>query len=165
MIRSSSHVRETLSRNVVRSKIDSFYPNGDALIRDWSERDYGVDFVLELFEDGCPTGKIAFLQIKGTSKIIKKLKTSEEVSCPNVSVSSFEYARQFRIPFILLYVSTETPVCFYYIDLQSSIKSLSGKDERKTKEVTVRIPYENKVEEDLTGFFMLINSYYQERGY
>ena len=55
--RSSSHVRETVARDMVRSKINSFYHNGDALIREWSERDYGIDFVLELFDGGCPTGK------------------------------------------------------------------------------------------------------------
>lgn len=161
MPRSNSHARETASRDIVRSKIDNFYPNGDALIREWSERDYGIDFVLELFEDGYPTGKIAFLQIKGTAKVIEKLKTSEEVSCSNVSLSSFEYARQVRIPFILIYVSTAIPSCFYYIDLQSSIKSLTIKDSKKTNEITVRIPVENVANEDLTGFFELVNSYYR----
>lgn len=161
MPRSISHVKETTSRDIVRSKINSFYPNGDALIREWSERDYGVDFVLELFEERYPTGKIAFLQIKGTSKVIEKLKTSDEVSCPNVSLSSFDYARQDRIPFILIYVSTAMPSCFYYIDLQTSIESLSFREDRKTNEVTVRIPIANVVQEDLTGFFAFVNSYYQ----
>lgn len=66
MSRNSNHVRETKSRDMVRGLINSFYANGDALVREWAERDYGIDFVLELFEDGVPSGKIAFLQIKGT---------------------------------------------------------------------------------------------------
>ena len=88
MSRTETHVRETISRDMVRSKIDSFYPNGEALVREWSERDYGIDFVIELFENNLPTGKIAFLQVKGTAKTINKLQKSEEVSCAGVSVSS-----------------------------------------------------------------------------
>jgi hypothetical protein len=161
MPRSQTHVRETASRNAVRSLIDDFYPNGDALIREWSERDYGIDFVLELFDKGQPTGKIAFLQIKGTGKKIEKLKTSDEVSCPNVSQSSFEYARQNRIPYILIYVSTEKPITFYYLDLQSLMKKDSPMKDLKTGETTtVRIPIANVAIQDLTGFFKLVNSYY-----
>lgn len=160
MPRNGTHVRETVSRDMVRIKIDSFCPNGDALIREWSERDYGIDFVLELFEKGYPTGKIAFLQIKGTAKIIEKLKLSDEVSCHEVSLSSLEYAKQDRIPFLLLYVSTAEPQCFYYVDLQTAIKTLSIKEDSISNKTTIRIPVENLALDDLSGFFDLINSYY-----
>ena len=161
MSRSISHVRETASRDMVRSKIDNFYSNGDALVREWSERDYGVDFVLELFENGNPTGKIAFLQIKGTANPIEKLKNSDEVSCHNVSLSSLEYAYQRRIPFILIYASIAEPKCFYYVDLQSAIKQISLKEDRKSSDITIRIPLENMVKDDLSGFFNLINSFFE----
>lgn len=160
MPRRISHYCETTSKDMVRSMIDGFYSNGDALVREWSERDYGIDFVLELFADGYPTGKIVFLQIKGTEKVIEKLKNSEEVSCPHVSVSSFEYARQDRIPFILVYASTMKIRCFYYVDLQRIVQNISLSKTRKTNQITVRIPVENKAEEDLTGFFELINKYF-----
>ena len=34
-----------------------FIDHGDALVREWTERDYGIVFVLGLFNNGTPTGK------------------------------------------------------------------------------------------------------------
>ena len=161
MTRHPNHVRETKSRDMVRGLINSFYPNGDALVREWSERDYGIDFVLELFEDGVPSGKIAFLQIKGTDKPITRLKKTDEVSCSNVSVSTMEYAKQNRIPFIIIYTSLSEPRCFFFIDLQSRMDDVKKKIwNLEQKKTTIRIPYSNRAEKDLTYFFDLINSYY-----
>ena len=72
MTGTSTHVIETC----VRSRIDGFGDCGDYLYRELSERDYGVDAIIECFEDGIPTGKIGFLQIKGTSKEIAPLKNT-----------------------------------------------------------------------------------------
>ena len=160
------HARETHARDMVRTKIDSFFENGDAIFREWSERDYGIDAVVELFENGCPTGIIAFIQIKGTSKKIETIKRGpykgKYVSCGTVSDSTLDYARQNRIPMILIYASLNEPECFYYVDLQSQIDDVE-KRRRKVNQAehTVHIPKENYAENDLTGFFDLIRSYYQ----
>ena len=161
MTRTSQHAKETVSRDFVRTKIDNYYQNGDALIRDWSERDYGIDFILELFENGYPTGKIAFMQIKGTSKKIKRLKTANCISCSNVSISSLYYAKQKHIPFILIYASMEDPKCFYYVDIQS-VASGNPLNDDSPASVTIRIPIENVAYDDLSKFFDLINSFYIE---
>ena len=160
-----THARETASRDMVRVKIDSFYKNGDALFREWSERDYGIDAVVELFDDGSPTGKIAFIQIKGTNKTIEAIKRGnlkdKVVSCKEVSESSLDYARQNRIPMILVYASMAKPHCFYYVDLQSQIEDIERRKKGKQLSYTVHIPIENYAESDLSGFFALINSYYE----
>lgn len=165
MPRKIAHARETQSRDMVRSKIDSFYENGDALFREWSERDYGIDAVVEVFDDGCPTGKIAYIQLKGTSKEIKPIQIGplkgRMVSCGNVTSSSLEYAKQNRIPMMLIYASVAEPQCFYYIDLQSQIEDIEARRKKdEQSEYTVHIPVENYAEDDLSGFFALINSYY-----
>ena len=165
MPRSTSQVKETKSRDWFRSKIDSYFENGDALFREWSERDYGIDAVIEIFDNGYPTGKIAFIQIKGTSKTIMALKIGAHkgraVSCGNVSNSSLDYARQDKIPMILVYVSLAEPKCFYYVDLQSQIDDIESRRKNEEQEVhTVHIPIENYAENDLSGFFELIDSYY-----
>jgi len=36
--------------------------------RESTGRDYGIDMSVEIFEEGRPTGKILFLQIKGTGR-------------------------------------------------------------------------------------------------
>lgn len=165
MPRTLTHARETKSRDMVRTKIDSFYPNGDALFREWSERDYGIDAVVELFENGYPTGKIAYIQLKGTESTIEPMKRGplkgQVVSCNNVSNSTLEYARQNRIPMILIYASVAIPECFYYVDLQSQIDDIEARRTKTKQEShTVHIPIGNFAENDLTGFFELINSYY-----
>lgn len=65
MARTSTHVIELNSKDCVRSRINSFGDNGDYIFRELSERDYGIDALIECFDGGVPTGKIAFLQIKG----------------------------------------------------------------------------------------------------
>ena len=64
-MRTSSHVIETRSRDLFQQRINNSFKNGDALFRNLSERDYGIDGIIELFDNGQPTGKIAFVQIKG----------------------------------------------------------------------------------------------------
>lgn len=161
MSRKITHARETESRDRFRTKIDSYYANGDALFREWSERDYGIDAIIELFDDGIPTGKIAFVQLKGTAKEITPLSDGITISCPNVSSSCLEYAKQNRIPMMLIYFSTCNN-SFYYIDLQSQFFELKTRLASDQQKITVHIPAENYAKDNLDGFFSLINSYYEE---
>lgn len=61
---------ELNSKDCVRSRINSFGDKGDYIFRELSERDYGIDALIECFDGGVPTGKIAFLQIKGMDSVI-----------------------------------------------------------------------------------------------
>ena len=111
------HIVETRSRDNIRSLIDR---DGIALLRDLTERDYGIDAIMELFEDGCVTGKFALLQLKGKEHKIVPLKGSEEISC-SISASNASYALQQNIPVILIYASLEEKENFYYIALQNAL--------------------------------------------
>ncbi len=162
MPRTSTHVIETTSKDYIRNQINSYYGNGDALVREWNERDYGIDFVVELFDNGIPTGNIAYLQIKATSKHIEKNKQTNDVSCANISASSLDYAKQKKIPFVLLYVSICEPREFYFVDLQSfDVNNLIKRANcNESKSVTVRIPIKNRcTDNNLDDFFQLIKSY------
>ena len=116
--RTTPHNIETKSCDYVRTVIDSHYENGDALFREVSGRDYGIDAIIELFSEGIPSGKIAFVQIKGTCSKIKQLKSSPHISC-QISSSNVNYAIQKRIPVLLFYVYLgEEGYFFYYARLQ-----------------------------------------------
>lgn len=79
MARISSHIIESRSFNEIKRKIDY---NGEALLRRLDDRDYGIDAVIELFNDGKPTGMFALVQIKGTEKTIVPLRKSPtKISC------------------------------------------------------------------------------------
>lgn len=154
MPRIPNHETETKSRQIFEAAVTNF---GDMLFRSVSERDYGVDGIVEFFSDGEPTGRIAHIQLKGTQGEIRKLVGSDEVSCSGISKSNLSYCRQNNIPVMLVYVSTADGK-FYYIDLQSIYQ---GKIEQiaDKQSGTVRIPMENN-SDDLGRFVAIINSYY-----
>ena len=162
-MRYKTHVIETNSRLVFEKAMASYGGNdamnvNHAVFRQLTERDYGVDGQVELFDnDDMPTGRIAYIQLKGTAKPIEKLKRSEEVSCADISKSNIAYCQQRNVPVMLVYIS----VCdedFYFIDLQSVYKSALNTIGDNASG-TVRIPLIN-YSDNLDKFFEIINHYY-----
>lgn len=158
MTRVSSHVTETKAINYVKTEITNYFENGDALYRDLSERDYGIDGLVELFDKGNPTGKIAFIQVKGTQAEIEPLKTKPVISCP-ISVPNAHYATQHVIPVFLIYVSLAKPKTLYFMNVQAAI---ADKLEKLTSQqsITIHIPQMNS-SENLDKFFDEIKGYYE----
>ena len=143
MSRIPSHVVETRSLDAVKSLIDSFSQNGDYLVRSLSERDYGIDYLLEVFDNSVPSGNIAFLQVKGTTTTIQRLAKSDEISCPNISVSNLMYAKQRIIPVILIYISLADTSFFYFSHLNLHADYYLSRIKEKQKTISIRIPFEN----------------------
>ncbi len=140
MSRISSHRIETQAKDYIRKRIDDFYKNGDALFRDITERDYGIDALLELFNNGEPTGMIALLQIKGSEKTIVPLKNQPVVSC-KISTSNAKYALQNQLPVILLYTSISNENSFYYLKIQDALNTPDIIEKiKKQKTINVSIP-------------------------
>lgn len=154
-----AHNVETQSRDLVRTKIDE---NGDALFREITERDYGIDAIVELFDNGNVTGKLALLQIKSTQKAIVPLKRGEEISC-KISSSNAQYALQNNIPVILIYTSLQEKGNFYFANVQSILKEHIHKIKRGQKSITVKIPLINSTQESIQPFFDIINSFYEQK--
>lgn len=161
MSRTNTHITETESRQIFASALTRFSNEttrkGDLLFREISERDYGIDGEVELFNQGVATGRFAMVQLKSTEKIINKLKTADAVSCSGISKSNLSYCRQNNVPVILVYCSTVDGK-FYYIDLQSVFKDKIPEIADKGSG-TVRIPVDNN-SDDLSRFVSIINSYY-----
>lgn len=159
--RISPHVIETNATNYVTSVICSYYENGDALFRKLTERDYGIDGIIELFNDGDPTGQMALVQIKGTDKTIEKLKMKDVVSCP-VSISNIKYAQQKNIPVILMYVSLKEPKIIYFIDINDEVKNLCKKKIKEQNNITIHIPVENNTNTNLDQLFKIIKGFFDK---
>lgn len=157
MGRINSHVIETKAVDFVRSTINSYYSNGDALYREISDRDYGIDAIIELFDDGEPTGRIAFAQVKGTEENISPLKKNNIISC-HISSSNAKYARQKNIPVLLIYVSLKSKI-FYFTMVQNSIDL---RKIGKQKNHTVYIPIQNNFQKNPEKLFDLIREYYDK---
>lgn len=144
MQRISSHVVETRSCDIIKSRINASFENGDLLYREITGRDYGIDGIIELFENGNVTGKFALAQIKGTSeKIVPLKKTPDYISC-KISASNAIYAFQNKMPVILFYVSIKAPESIYFMDIRQAIcDEQREKINLGQKNITVRIPIEN----------------------
>ncbi len=161
--RISTHKIETDSKDYIRSRIDSFYKNGDTLYRDISERDYGVDGFIELFENGIPTGKIAFAQIKGTKKSIVPLKrTPDFISCKITSSNAY-YAFQNNIPVILIYAYIKGDKGFYFLELNKLIQEIS-EEQLEQQCISVKIPIKNHIRncDSMENLFNIIRGFYDK---
>ena len=155
--RVSSHIIEEQAKDRIRIIINT---DGNAIFRELTGRDYGVDAIIELFDDGIPTGKIAFVQIKGTcSAIPTLLRTPNYVSCPNISISNLNYSFQNNIPVILLYTSLKGEEGFYYTVLNNN-KDNDIKSKLEQNTITIRIPTNNYIVDDINQLFNIINNFY-----
>ena len=162
-MRCKTHVIETHSRLIFEKAMASDRGNdavnvSHVVFRQLTERDYGVDGQVELFDnDDMPTGRIAYIQLKGTAKPIEKLKRSEAVSCSGISRSNIAYCQQKNVPVMLVYISVSDED-FYFIDLQSVYKSTLNVIGDNASG-TVRIPLINH-SDNIDKFFKIINHYY-----
>lgn len=164
MMRHINHVTETQTRIIFEKAVSAYssvefgVSEGDLVFRELNERDYGVDGELEIFENGVVTGKMARIQLKGTDRVIGKLKTVDAVSCPGVSKSSLGYCRSSNVPFILVYIS-KVDEKFYYCDLQPICEDALQRV-GDGGSCAIRIPIENS-SDNMDELVRIISSYYE----
>lgn len=156
MSRIDSHKTETKSRDWLRVKINELE---DALFRELSERDYGVDAVVELFSNDMPTGRIALLQIKGTENVIVPMKKEPFVGC-TISASNAYYALQNNIAVFLAYVSLKKLVCCYYVNLYDAVRDIDREKLLGQKNITIHIPQEQFFTESAETMLEEIKAFY-----
>lgn len=144
----------------MRTVVDSYYENGDALFRDISERDYGIDALIELFNNGVPTGRLCLVQLKGTENAIVPLKDGVNISC-KISSSNAQYARQHCIPVVLFYVSIKKPEYFYFVSLNEAIEKVDADKITHQKNITIHIPITNSCD-NLDSLFKFISNFHNE---
>lgn len=153
--RISSHKIETIVKDNVRKIINS----GHCLFREITERDYGIDAIIECFDEGGITGKIAFVQLKGTSDKIVPLKKKPVISC-SISTSNAKYASQKNIPVLLVFASLNSENMFYYVFLQDTPSDIELIRNQST--ITVHIPVENVISDNVSHLVELINRFYSD---
>jgi len=151
-MRIKQHIIDTKAiKNVLKHLPDEW------VVRELTERDYGIDLFVEIFEkeglDGnnndqyISTGYISHLQIKGTEKRI--LPRGGYISY-SIKKSFLQYAEKFAIPFFLFRVSNYNQKT-YFIWIQRYISEVLDLEhpnwrEGNTKSITIKIPKENNLE-------------------
>lgn len=134
--RISQHEIDSEACKIVANKFDRNWE-----IRDLTGRDFGIDKMVERFENGYATSEILLLQIKGTKKEI-------DTNNPRFSLETKElqYAEMFTTPLILVYVSIKNSQQCYYVWLQEYIRVRLESDNpkwRKQNTNTIYFPKDN----------------------
>lgn len=130
------------------------------VVRELTERDYGIDLMIEIFEktgvdkNGHDTfeasGHVCYLQIKGTNSEIEKNKKSDTVSFP-IEKKSLLYVEKFATPFILIRVCTlPGKEAIYFLWLQRYISDLLDRTRPNWRDddqesYSVKIPIKNSL--------------------
>ena len=143
-----THQIDTTACSIISTK---FSHNWE--MRDLTGRDFGIDKIVERFQDSYATSEIMLLQIKGTE-------TEIDTNKPKFSIETktLIYAEMFTVPFILIYCDINNPDKCYYLWLQEYIRVRLNYDNPNWKMQqtnTVYFPPENilgteRAEEHLT---------------
>jgi hypothetical protein len=156
-MRTQAHIIDTKAVKAVMSQLPDHW-----VVRELSERDYGIDLLVEIFVPGAKdsNGKDAFeasgaifhVQIKGTSEAL----TPVAAGSINYSIEkrSLRYVEKFSSPFFLFRVSVVEPITVYFLWIQRYIKEAMDvndpywRDSAKDS-ITVRIPKSNELQAGL----------------
>ncbi|MCB4361421.1 DUF4365 domain-containing protein [Quatrionicoccus australiensis] len=128
------------------------------VVRELTERDYGIDLMVEIFAPGlkdakgkdafAATGAVFHIQIKGTEESLKPVHAGTINYC--IDKKSLSYVEKFSTPFLLFRVSVTDPQSIYFLWIQRYIKDVMDRETPMWREdmedsITVRIPPENKL--------------------
>lgn len=138
--------------------------HGQMETRDVTGRDWGFDFLIEIFADGEITGKLAYVQLKGVEcwanmKIIKK-RTQISIG---ITPSSAKYASQQKIPFFVIVASAAKDENGFYFMLLQSVANEAKFQKRvreNKKSIQVHLPYLEPILENSCKLYQAIVDYY-----
>lgn len=154
-MRSYTHVIDTKAIKHVLNSIPDHW-----VVRDLSERDYGIDLMVEIFSEsgkdknGHPqyreTGRVCYLQVKGTEK--PEAEDGENV-CFSIKKHTLLYVERFSTPFLLVrvYTNSSNEKVAYYCWIQRYILNKLDMEkpdwrESKQKAFSIRIPKKNNLQ-------------------
>jgi len=153
-MRTYQHLIDTKAVKQVLNSIPDY-----CVIRELTERDYGIDLMIEFFskigenQHKHPiydtTGHICYLQIKGTEKQLK-INDDETISF-SIDKKSLFYVEKFSTPFILVRVCTlkgKQEIYFLWLQRYISDKLDNQKPDWRTEtqeSETLYIPIDNKL--------------------
>jgi hypothetical protein len=139
--RIANHRTETLAVRQIIGHISA-----DWLIRNMDERDYGIDLMFEVFNSRFPTGRIAFVQSKGTEDAFQR-GPDNCVVLNNFPVKTIEYALRLSAPFFVFYTSLESSeTVFAWIQRYALTKlGATTPNWREQESATLYFPDENNL--------------------
>lgn len=151
--RPANHITESASYRVFSNTIPDEW-----IVRNVTERDYGIDCYIEISENGFMTGKLLSVQIKGSADIIPR---NGNTVYYGVSSSEFNYWYSLPVPVLFVYVDLSTDEVFYCNIKQYVRSHYDFFTEQQLKNIT--IPNSDKLRKD-TSEQLIMHLYTQETG-
>lgn len=148
-MRTETHITETRSIKKLLNVLPDYW-----VVRELTERDYGTDLLVEIFDrygeagSYVATGSVLNFQVKGTTTELDFNKTDSTFSF-TLKISFLQYVQKFPSPFILALVDlSKTEGEIYFLWLQRYIYDVldeKNPDWRESgqKTITLRIPSSN----------------------
>lgn len=110
--RPSAHIKETDSWKVLQNSVPSTW-----IVREVSERDYGVDCYIEIVgNDGSVTGDLLSVQLKGTESLKWKYKDKykrHEARFSGIRIETINYWMNLSVPVFLCVAETSTNKLYF----------------------------------------------------
>ncbi len=132
-----NHQIDTISVRKIMAKLSENW-----LIRSMEERDYGIDLMLEYFDNTVPTGQVCYIQVKG-----KKSKfPNNNIILRGFPVKTAEYALLFEAPFFVFHTSIESDkIVFVWLQKYIHTELTHGTKNKwkKQKTISIKFPDEN----------------------
>lgn len=141
--RSRSHEIDSRACSI----ISGLMPFESWVIRDLTERDFGIDIIAERFDGGDATSELLAIQVKGTEKPIN----DSQVISFQLETKTLLYAEMLAIPFLLFRCSIADSGSCYFVWLQEYIRirlNFENPAWRHQKSNTVHIPPRNRLGEE-----------------
>lgn len=153
-MRTQTHIIDSKAVKAVMASLPDHW-----VVRELTERDYGIDLMVEIFSPGLidakgkpafsATGAVFHVQIKGTEKELAPVR--DGTINYSIEKKSLTYVERFSTPFFLFRVCVTAPQKIYFLWIQRYIRDVLDCDEpmwRETAEekTTVRIPRNNELQ-------------------
>ncbi|VAW63987.1 hypothetical protein MNBD_GAMMA08-2236 [hydrothermal vent metagenome] len=128
------------------------------LIRSLEERDYGLDLMLEYFDNTAPTGQVCYIQVKGKKTKFPK----NNIILRGFPVKTAEYALLFEAPFFVFHTSIESDkTVFVWLQkyIHTELTHGTSKKWKKQKTFSIKFPDENILDSDPAKIVELLQRY------
>ena len=119
--RPSTHIKETKSWKILKNSVPSEW-----MVREVSERDYGVDCYLEIVgNDGSVKGDLLSIQLKGTDHLDWKQNNKQkrqEAIFSGIKIETINYWMNLAVPVFLCVAETSTGN-LYYAPIKNQVRN------------------------------------------
>ena len=144
--RAGQHITESISYKIFSNLLPD-----DWIIRDITERDYGIDCYIEICSDGFVTGQLVSIQLKGTKSIVIN-DQKEYAVYYGIKPSTMNYWNNLPVPVIFAYVDIENTRC-YILNVKNYIRK-NYTEFLQEKLVSLKIPIKFELEKDISGLYI-----------